>query len=89
MMMCADFKSILIPENNGKQNLHESYTNKHQNHVGRSYCYKLVCVDDQFSKPFKSYLCHYVVHKFLTAMVKESKYCSRAMKKRFNKEFII
>ena len=26
-MIYADFESILIPENNGKQNLGESYTN--------------------------------------------------------------
>ena len=25
-------------------------------HTAYSYCYKLVCVDDKFSKPFKSYL---------------------------------
>ena len=27
----ADFESILVPENNGKQNQKESYTNKYQN----------------------------------------------------------
>ena len=49
----ADFESILVPEDNGKQNLNESYTNKYQKHVACSYGYKLVCVDDKFSKPFK------------------------------------
>ena len=38
----ADFESILLPENNAKQNLDESYTNKHQKHVACSYVYKLV-----------------------------------------------
>ena len=33
-MTNADFESILIPENNGKQTPDESYTNKHQNGVG-------------------------------------------------------
>ena len=36
-MIYADFESILIPENNGKQN---SYTNKYQNHVGCSFSSK-------------------------------------------------
>ena len=33
----TDFKIILIPEDNGKQNPDESYTNKHQEHVANSY----------------------------------------------------
>ena len=50
----ADFKRILVPEDNGKQNKNESYTNKYQKHVSCSYGRKLVCIDDKFSKPFKS-----------------------------------
>ena len=55
-MIYADIESILVPKNNGQQNLDESYTNKYQKHVTCSYGYKLVCVDDKFSKPFKIYL---------------------------------
>ena len=51
----ADFESMLVPEGNGKQNLKESYT-KYEKHFSCSYGYKLVCVDDKFSKPFKTYL---------------------------------
>ena len=51
-MIYADFESILVTEDNGKQNPNESYTRKYQKHVGSSYGYKLVCVDDKFSKPF-------------------------------------
>ena len=43
-----------MPEDNGKQNSEESYTNKYQKHIACSYGYKLVCVDDKFSKPFKT-----------------------------------
>ena len=46
--------SILIPEDNRKQNQNESYTKKYQKHVACSCGYKLVCVYDKFSKPFKS-----------------------------------
>ena len=52
----SDFESILVPEGNGKQNPEESYRNKCQEHIACSYDYKLVCVDDKFSKPFKTYL---------------------------------
>ena len=48
-----DFESISVPEDNGKQNPRESYTNNDQKHIDCSYGYKLVCVDDKFSKPFK------------------------------------
>ena len=39
-MIYADFESILVPEDNEKQNLNESYTNKYQKHVAFSYSYK-------------------------------------------------
>ena len=39
----ADFESIIIPEDKGKQNPEESYTNKNQKHVASSYGYELVC----------------------------------------------
>ena len=45
-----------MPEDNGKQNPVDSYTNKYQKHAACSYGYKLVCVDDSFIKLFKSYL---------------------------------
>ena len=52
----TDFESILVPENNEKQNPDKSYTNKYQKHIATIYCYKLLCVDDKFSECFKSYL---------------------------------
>ena len=52
-MIYVDFKSILVPEDNGNQIPNESYTNKYQKHVACIYGYKLVYVDDKFSKSFK------------------------------------
>ena len=55
-----------MTENNGKQN---------QNNISCSYGYKLVRVDNQFSKLFKTYyLGQNADHKFVTNMVKEGKY---------------
>ena len=45
-----------MPEDNGKQNPKTSDTNKYQKHITCSYRLKLVCVDDKFSKPLKTYL---------------------------------
>ena len=88
-MIYADFESILVPEDNGKQNPNESYTNKYQKHIACSYGYRLVRVDDKFSKPFKSYLGEDVVYNFIISMIEESKYCSDVMKKRFNEEIVM
>ena len=88
-MIYADCESILVPEDNEKQNPDESYTNKYQKHVACSYGYKLACVDNKFSKPFKSYLGENVVYNFISSMIKESKYCSDVMKKKFNKELLM
>ena len=41
-MIYADFESTLVPEDNGKQNPKESYTNKYQNHIACIYGCKLV-----------------------------------------------
>ena len=72
-MIYADFESILVPYDNGKKNPNESYTEKYQKHVAFSYGYKLVCVDDKFSKPFESYLGKDDVYNFISSMIEESK----------------
>ena len=70
-MIYADFKSILAPEDNKKQNPEESYTIIYQN-VALRYGYKLVCVDDKFSKPFTSYLGEDVLYNFINSTIEES-----------------
>ena len=64
-----DFESILVPENNGKQNPKEPYTNKYQKHIACSNSYKLVCVD-RFSKPFKTYLGKDAAYNFINNIIK-------------------
>ena len=86
-MIYADYESILLVGDNDKQNLNESYTNKHQKYVACSYGYKLmICVDDKFTKSFKSYLGEDSACNFISSMIKKSKYFSEEMKKYFNKE---
>ena len=82
-LIYADFESILVPEDNEKKNPNESYTNKYKKHVACSYGYKLVCVDDKFSKSFKSYLGEDAFYNFINSMIEESKTRSNIMKKTF------
>ena len=52
---------------------------KYQKHVAYSYGYKLVCVDDKFSKPFKTYLGNDAVYNLIHTMIEEIKYCNDVM----------
>ena len=81
-LIYAHFKVILAPEDNGKQNSEEPYKNKYQKHVAASYGYKLICVDDRLSNPFKSYLGEDAVYNVINSMIEESKFCSDVMKKK-------
>ena len=72
-MVYANFESVLVPEDNGKQIPEEFYTNKHQKHVVYSYDYKQACVDERFSKPFRSYLGENAIYNFINSIIKESK----------------
>ena len=78
-----------MPEDHRKPNPTESYTKKYQKHTACSYGYKLVCVDDKFSKAFKPYIGKDAVYNPLNNMIKQSKYCSQVMKKSFNKELVM
>ena len=73
-MFYEDFESILVLEDNRKQNLNESYTNKYQKHVVCSYGYKIVCVVDKVSNLTISYLGEDAVKIFMSSMIKEIKY---------------
>ena len=53
-MIYADLESMLVPEDNCKQNSNESYLKKYQKHIACIYGCKLACVDDKFRKLFKS-----------------------------------
>ena len=74
-----------MPENNGKQNSEESYTNKYKKHIACNYGCKSVYVDDKFSKPFKTYLWKDKVYNSINDMIKESKYCNDVTKKHTNR----
>ena len=54
-MIYADFESIVVPEDHRKQ-IQMSLIPANIKNIAYSYVYKLVCVDDKFSKSFELYL---------------------------------
>ena len=66
-----------------------SYTKKYHDHVPCSYAYKIVCIDDKFSKPIVIYRGENAAYEFIKAILKEYKYCKKLMKKDFNKNLIM
>ena len=85
-MIYAYYESILVPKNNGKQNLDEYSKHEYLKHVACSYGYNLECVHDKFRKPFKSCLDEAVAYNFINTATGESKQGTDLMKKRFNKK---
>ena len=69
-----------MPEDIEKQNPDEPCSDKLSKIYFLSYGYKLVCVDDKFCTPFKTYLHEDEVYNFIN-MIKKGKYCSEVIKK--------
>ena len=83
-MIYVGFESILVQEENEKQNPKE-----YQKYIACSYGYNLVHVDDKFSKPFKTYLGKDAVYSFINNIIMESNSCSEVMKKHFKEGLVL
>ena len=66
-----------------------SYTKKYHEHVPCSYAYKVVCIDDRFSKSTIIYRDKNGAYECIKAALKEYKYCRKIMKKHFNKNLVM
>ena len=68
-----------------------TYTKKYHEHVPCSYAYKVVCIDDRFSKPIVVYRGENAAYKFIKAILEYCKkkfYCKKIMKDQFRKRRI-
>ena len=65
------------------------YSNKYQGNVLCSFAYKLVCVDNEFTKPIVVFRGEKAANQFIKAILKEFEYCKKVMKKHFNKNLIM
>ena len=52
-------------------------TQKYQDHVPWSFAYKVVCVDDRFTKQIIVYRDENATSEFIKAILKEYKYCQK------------
>ena len=66
-----------------------SYTKKYKDHVPWIFAYKIVCIDDTFTKPIVVYRGENAANEFIKANCKEYKYCKKVMNKHFNKNSIV
>ena len=62
-----------------------SYTEKYQTHIPCSFAYKVVCVDNKFSKDVVIYRGKNAAYEFIEAILKKYDYCKKIMKKKINK----
>ena len=62
---------------------------KYQDHILCSFAYKVVCVDDRFTKPIVAYRGENAADEFYKAVLKEYKYCKKVINKHFNKHLIM
>ena len=83
----ADFECILKRVRGSHKN-NGSYTEKYQDHIPCSFAYKVVCVDNKFSK--KVFLCtgKHAVYKFNKAILMSTFTVGGVIKKHFNKNLI-
>ena len=58
---------------------------KYQDHVPRSFAYKVVCINDKFSKPIVIYRRKNAAYEFIKAILKEYKYWKKIKNKHFKK----
>ena len=66
-----------------------SYTKKYHDHIPCSYAYKVVCINDRFSKPIVVYRGGNAAYEFIKAFLEEYKYYKKIIKKHFNKNLIM
>ena len=81
----ADFESNL----EGVEIYEGPYSKKYQDHIPCSFAYKVVCIDDKFTKPIVAFRGKNAAYEFIKAILKEFEYCKKVMKKHFNKNLIM
>ena len=87
--MYADFEYLSKNVDCGIDNDLYSYTKKYQDHIPCSFAYKLVCVNNKFSKDIVVYRGNDAVSKFIKCIFKEYGYCRSVMKKHFNNNLVM
>ena len=62
----------------GHNSYEGSYSKKYQDHIPCSFAYKLVCVDDKFTKPTVVFRGENATYEFIGKILKEYQYCKKS-----------
>ena len=62
---------------------------KYQDHIPCRFAYKVVCIDDKFSKPIVVYRGKNTAYEFIKTILKEYKHWKTIMKNHLNKNLIM
>ena len=62
---------------------------KYHEYVPCSYAYKVVCIDDKYSKSIVIYRGVNAAYEFIKSIFREHKYCKKIMKDQFNKKLFM
>ena len=81
----ADFECNL----RAVESYEDSYTKQYQDHLPSSFAYKVVWIDDRFTKPIVVYRGKNAAYEFIKAILKEYMYFKKVMNKHFNKKLIM
>ena len=66
-----------------------SYIEKYQDHIPCSFAYKVVCVDNKFSKKVVLYRGKNAAYSFIEAILNEYDYWIKIIKEHFNKNLVM
>ena len=72
--ICADFETVLKGVRGSDWN-NTSYTEKYQKRIPYSFAYKVVCIEDKFSKPVVFYKGKKIINKSVEKILEEHDYC--------------
>ena len=61
----------------------------YQDHVPCTFAYKVVCIDDRFTKPIVAFRGENSAYEIIKAILKEFEYCKKVIWKHFNKSLVI
>ena len=87
----ADFECILKETKVSEEIIdkNSSYTKKYESHIPCGFGYKVIFIDNRFSKDIVIFRGRDCINKFITMILKEYEYCSSIMKTYFNKNLVM
>ena len=85
----AGFESLLKRYGGSDRNNNTSYTEKYQKHIPCSFAYKVICVDDKFSKAIFLYRGKMQISGLLKQFLKGMIIAKKMTKRLFNKNLVM